>query len=75
MKVLLNKWDNPKISECIWVGKGDKVFATNGASEWGFTECKEYEIEDIWYGDLVMKNDNDEKDVYSVEYFTNYKRC
>ena len=73
MKVLLNQYDDPKMSECVFVGKGDKVFATRGAEEWGFTEGQEYEIQDISCGYLVMKNDNGEVDHYSVEYFSNYK--
>lgn len=74
MKVLLNKWDDPKMSECVWVGKGDKVFATFGATEWGFTEGKEYEIQGIDFGDLIMINDKGQTDTYTVEYFSNY-RC
>lgn len=70
MKVLLNEFDNPKLSECIYVGKGDKVFASQGSEEYGFTVGDEYEIQDISpFGYLKMKNDNGKIDEYSVEYF------
>lgn len=73
MKILLNQFDDPKISECVFVGKGDKVFATMAAEEWGFTEGKEYEIQNISGEYLIMKNDYGEIDSYSTEYFRNYK--
>ena len=74
MKILLNEWDDPRISECIYVGKGDKVFAGAGAVEWGFTYGKEYEIQDVsMFGYLVMKNDEGIVDEYTTEYFTHYQ--
>ena len=74
MKILLNEWSDPRLSECIYVGKGDKVFANQGAEEYGFTIGKEYEIQDVNpFGYLKMKNDNDEIDEYTTEYFQKYK--
>lgn len=74
MKILLNRWSNPRLSECIYVGKGDKVFANRGAEEFGFTIGSEYEIQDIsQYEYLVMKNDKGEIDEYTTEYFQKYK--
>lgn len=72
MKILLNQWDDPRLSEQVWVGKGDKVYANYGAEEFGFTVGKEYIIQGI-DGDLVMENDSGEIDGYSSEYFTNYE--
>lgn len=59
MKILLNQFKDPKLSEHIFVGKGDKVFANRGAEEFGFTVGKEYEIKGISpFGYLKMTNDN-----------------
>ncbi|PAD67313.1 hypothetical protein CHH83_19700 [Bacillus sp. 7586-K] len=73
-KVVLNKYRNPRMSEMIYVGKGDKVYANHGAEEFGFTVGEQYEIQDISiFDDLVMKNDKSEVDEYSVEYFQQYQ--
>lgn len=73
MKVLLNQFDNPRLSEQVFVGKGDKVFAGYGAEEYGFTVGKEYEVQGLSpFGYLVMKNDQGELEEYTVEYFQNY---
>lgn len=71
MKILLNEWDYPIKSEQIWVGKGDKVYANEGAEEFGFTVGREYEIQDV-NGFLIMINDNGEIDEYTTEYFQKY---
>lgn len=74
MKILLNQWNDPKLSERIWVGKGDKVYANYGAEEFGFTVGKEYEIQGVNpYGYLTMINDNGEIDEYTTEYFQEYQ--
>lgn len=74
MKILLNGLDDPKLSECVYVGKGDRVFANRGAEEWGFTIGKAYEIQEISpCGYLVMENDNGEIDEYTTEYFNQYQ--
>lgn len=71
MKILLNAHENPDYSDEIWVEKGDKVFATKQAEEFGFTDGKEYEIIDVDFDLLVLKNDYGEINKYSVEYFEN----
>lgn len=74
MKVLLNRYNNPRLSEQIFVGKGDKVFAGWGAEEYGFTVGNEYEIQGVsesMY--LVMKNDNGDIEEYTVEFFRRYR--
>ncbi|PVC74958.1 hypothetical protein C2I27_03470 [Priestia megaterium] len=74
MQVLLNRFDNPRISEQVFVGKGSKVFANKGAEEYGFTVGKEYKVKDISpLGYLVMTNDNGETDEYTVEYFQQFQ--
>lgn len=74
MKILLNQWDDPKLSECIYVGKGDKVFAKFSVEEYGFTPGKEYEIQDVsMFGYLKMKNDKGEINEYSTDYFQKNK--
>lgn len=74
MKVLLNRFDDPRLSEQVFVGKGDKVFANRGAVEYGFTLANEYEVQDVSpFGYLKMKNDKGEIDEYTVEYFQKYK--
>lgn len=73
-KILLNQFENPRLSEMIFVGKGDKVYANDGAEEYGFTVGKQYDIHDISiFGYLVMKNDKGEVDEYTVEYFQKYQ--
>lgn len=70
MKILLNRYDNPRLSDQVFVGKGDKVIAGNGAKEYGFTVGKEYEIKSITpFGYIEMTNDKGEVDDYTVEYF------
>lgn len=74
IKILLNRFDDPRLSEQYFVGKGDKVFAGRGAEEYGFTVGKEYDIQGIsslCY--LTMKNDAGEVEDYTVEYFKRYK--
>lgn len=73
-EILLNQFDNPRLSEQVFVGKGDKVYANQGAEEYGFTVAKEYEIKDISpFGYLTMENDKGEIDDYTVEYFQKHK--
>lgn len=73
MKILLNEWEDPRLSECKYVGKGDKVFANNGAVEYGFTKNQEYEILEVNIcGYLKMRNDKGEIDEYTTEYFGKY---
>lgn len=70
MKVLLNKFDNPRISECIWVGDGDVVKGRCNAEEFNITEGKEYVVIGINDIDCIyIMNDVGEIDLYSVEYF------
>lgn len=70
MKVLLNRFDNPRISECIWIDKGDKVRGRCNGEEFYITEGKSYEVLDTNGIDCVLvENDIGEKDFYSVEYF------
>ena len=74
MKILLNRFDNPRLSEQIFVGKGDKVFANQGAEEYGFTVGKEYEVQGVSpFGYLKMKNNEGQMEEYTVEYFQRYQ--
>lgn len=74
MQVLLNRFDNPRVSEQVFVGKGSRVFANKGAEEYGFTVGKEYEIESVSpFGYLVITNDKGETEEYTVEYFQKHK--
>lgn len=74
MKLLLNRFNNPRLSEMIYVGKGDNVYANQGAEEYGFTVGKMYDIQGVSSdGYLQMKNDKGEIDEYSVEYFKKNK--
>jgi len=73
MKILLNQFDNPRISDQVFVGKGDKVFASRSAEEFGFKAGNEYEIQDVnVLGYLKMENDEGVVDEYTVEYFQKY---
>lgn len=74
MKLLLNQFDNPKLSEQQFVGEGDVVFATNSADEFNLTPGKEYEIQGVTMdGYLLVENDKGEVDAYSVEYFKKHR--
>lgn len=74
IKIMLNQYDNPRLSEQIFVGKGDKVFAGSGSEEYGFTVNKEYEIKGVSHSlYLVMENDAGEVDEYTVEYFQRHQ--
>jgi hypothetical protein len=71
MKILLNGYEDPRMSERIFVGKGDMVFAKESVEEFGFTPGNQYEIQGVDpFGYLVMKNDKGETDEYSTEYFS-----
>lgn len=73
MKILLNQFEKPTLSEQVFVGKGDKVFAGYGVEEFGFTVGKEYEIQGVsLFGYLEVENDQGELEEYSVEYFQKY---
>lgn len=70
MRVLLNKFDDPRISECIWVDKGSIIKGRCNGEEFYITEGNEYEVLDTNGIDCVLvKNDIGEIDMYSVEYF------
>ena len=74
MKILLNQFDNPRLSDQVFVGKGDSVYAGRGAEEYGFTHGKKYVIQDVSpFGFLTMENDSGEVEEYTVEYFQNTK--
>lgn len=74
MRVLLNRYDNPRLSDQIFVGKGDTVFAGHAAKEYGFTVGSEYKIKSVdAFGYLTMENDKGEVDEYTVEYFQKYR--
>lgn len=70
--VILNQYEDPKLSEAITVGIGDKVFATEFAEEFGLIANKLYEILDNDGRDLIyVKTDTGKKEWFSVEYFRN----
>lgn len=74
MKVLLNRFDDPKLSKQIFVGKGDRVYAANSAEEYGFIPGNSYEILGISQGSyLLMQNEDGATDEYSVEYFQKHE--
>lgn len=74
-RILLNRFENPTINECIFVKKGYKVFAKKSAEELGFTAGKEYEIKGLSFLGycLIMENDKGEVEEYSVEHFQHQK--
>lgn len=75
MKVLLNKFDDPRVSECIWVDKGAKVRGRCNAEEFHITEGKLYKVLGTNCIDCILiENDIGEIDMYSVEYFSGVKR-
>ncbi|ARC67299.1 hypothetical protein B14_200088 (plasmid) [Bacillus licheniformis] len=70
MKILLNRFEDPRLSEQIYIGKGDKVYANKRAEEYGFTTGKKYEVQGVSpFGYLIMKNNNGDIDEYTVEFF------
>ena len=72
MKILLNRYDNPRLSDQVFVGRGDTVYASISSEEYGFTYGKEYIVQDVSpFGYLAMKNDTGEIDEYTVEHFQN----
>lgn len=74
MKVLINKFENRHMRGQDFVGQGDKVYASFGAEEFGFTVGNKYEIKGITpFMDLILENDIGVEDEYTVEYFTKFK--
>ena len=70
MKIILNQFSDPKLSECDYVGVGDIVYAHKSGEEFNLTTGKGYEILKIVHTDSVfIKNDLGEIDEYTVEYF------
>ncbi|EQB4340396.1 hypothetical protein ACYJ2U_001710 [Clostridium botulinum] len=70
MKAILNFYNDPRLSEMQEVVKGDLVKANQPATEFNLTKDKEYEVLAVNSIDLItIKNDKDEIDIYSVEYF------
>lgn len=70
MKVLFNRFEDPRMGECIWVDEGDIVRGKCNGEEFSITEGKSYEVLDTNGIDCVLiKNDIGENDFYSVEYF------
>ena len=51
---LLNRYDNPKLNEQIWVHAGDLVFATDFAEEFGFKSGYTYEIINCSYDSIFV---------------------
>jgi hypothetical protein len=71
MKVLLNKFDDPNVSECIWIDEGDIVIGRCNGEEFHITEGKLYKVLDTNCIDCILiENDIGETDMYSVEYFS-----
>lgn len=74
VKIILNEWEDPKLSEVVYVGKGDYVYASQSVVEYGFTKNKKYKILGIVdYEYLRIKNDKGIIDDYSTEYFNSYE--
>lgn len=73
-RVILNLFDDPKLSEREFVTEGDFVYARGRAEEFDLTKNKKYEILDTNGYELikVMKNSG-EPDWFSVEYFSKYE--
>lgn len=71
-RVLLNRFDDPKLSELEYVDVGNYVYATASAEEYGLTKNKLYEIIDTNGFDAVLvMTDKGTKQWFSVEYFRN----
>ena len=74
IKILLNEYEDPKLSECVYVGIGDEVYANDGAVEYGFNKHKKYVIKDVQLcGYLKLTNDIGITDWYTTEYFSDYE--
>jgi len=74
-RILLNRFENPTINECVFVKQGYKVFARNSAEEYGFTAGNQYEIKGLSFMgySLIMENDKGELNEFSVEHFQHQK--
>lgn len=73
-RVILNIFDDPKMSERQIVSVGDCVFASKFAEEFGLTKNNKYKILDTNGHDLieVIKNDG-KREWFTVEFFSIYE--
>lgn len=71
MKAILNYFKNPRLNEVQYVKEGDVVKGRANGEEFNISEGKEYEILEVNNSTMVtVKNDKNQIDIYSVEYFT-----
>lgn len=74
MKVVLNLFDDPKLSERELAGVGDYVYAKSRGEEFNLTKNKKYEVLFTnGYDMILIVNDKSQEDWYSVEYFSIYE--
>lgn len=72
--VVLNIFDDPKMSERQFVCVGEYVYARGRAEEFGLTKNNEYKVLDTNGFDLIkVTKDDGEEDWFSVEYFSIYE--
>ena len=71
-RVLLNRFEDPRLSEFEYADVGNYVYATAFAEEYGLIKNKLYEIIDTNGFDAVQViTDEGVKQWFSVEYFRN----
>lgn len=74
LMVVLNFYEDPRVSEREIAYIGDYVYARSHGEEFFLTKNKKYQILDTNGIDMVLiKNDKNIEDWYSVEYFSNYE--
>lgn len=72
--IVLNIFDDPKMSERQFVVIGEYVYARGRVEEFGLTKNNEYKVLDTNGFDLIkVTKDNGEEDWFSVEYFSIYE--
>jgi len=69
-RVLLNKFDDPRISECDYAEVGDYVYAKAKGEEFGVTHNNLYKILEIGPDLVFIEKDNGSKEWFSIEYFS-----
>ncbi|MCD7996461.1 MAG: hypothetical protein LUH21_04425 [Clostridiales bacterium] len=71
-RVILNRFDDPKLSECDYAEVGDYVYARGSGEEFGLTKNKLYQILKTSFDSILVETDNGTDEWFSVEYFSNH---
>lgn len=71
MRCILNYYENPRLSDAIYIKEGDNVVARENTEEFHLTPGKKYRVLDINSGTMfTVENDIGEREIYTCEYFT-----